>query len=40
MGATLEQLNIHTTNEDWQVEFMDRTRPEQSKKPLYKILVI
>jgi len=40
MGVTLEQLNIHTTNENWEVEFMDRTRPEQSKKPLYKILVI
>lgn len=40
MGCTLEQLNIHTTNDQWQVEFMDRTRPEQSTKPLFKILVI
>ena len=40
MGATLEQLKIHTTNEDWQVEFMDRTQAAQARKPLYKILVI
>ena len=40
MGAALEQLKIHTTNEDWQVEFMDRTQAAQARKPLYKILVI
>ena len=40
MGATLEQLNIHTTNESWEVEYLDRTKPEQAAKPLFKILVI
>ena len=41
MGMTLQQLNIHTTNADWEVEFMDRTKePRHSKKPLFKILAI
>ena len=41
MGITLQELNIHTTNEKWEVEFMDRTKePRHSKRPLFKILVI
>ena len=40
MGATLEQLKINTTNEDWQVEFTDRKQLVQARKPLYKILII
>ena len=40
MGVTLEQLQIHTTNADWEIEYIDRTVEEHSKLPLYKILVI
>jgi hypothetical protein len=31
---------VSTTNENWEVEFMDRTKEEEAKKPLHKILVI
>ena len=34
MGLTLEQLDIDTTNEDWQVDFIDRTLAENKLKPL------
>lgn len=41
MGVTLQELNIHTTNAEWQVEFMDRTKEARhAKQPMYKILVI
>lgn len=40
MGVTLEQLKIHTTNENWEIEFLDRTKKEQARLPLHKILVI
>jgi hypothetical protein len=34
MGLTLEQLDIDTTNEDWEAEFIDRTLAENKLKPL------
>lgn len=33
-GLTLERLDIQTTNEDWQVEFIDRTIEENKALPL------
>ena len=36
LGATLEKLEIHTTNEDFEIMYMDR----KAQKPLYKILKI
>lgn len=38
MGLTLEQLDIDTTNEDWEAEFIDRTLAENKLKPLQKII--
>lgn len=38
LGLTLEKLDIETTNEFWQSEFIDRTRQDNKYKPLQKII--
>ena len=37
-GLTMEKLEIETTNENWQSQFIDRTYQENKYKPLQKII--
>ena len=39
-GFTLDELFIHTTNEFWKKDFIDRTREKNKDLPLYKIMKI
>ena len=34
LGLTMEKLDIETTNEKWESEFIDRTLPENKYKPM------
>ena len=38
IGITLEKLEIQTTNEHWESEFIDRTLSKNKDKPLQKLL--
>lgn len=38
LGLTMEKLDIETTNEFWESEFIDRTRQDNKNKPLQKII--
>ncbi len=38
LGLTMEKLEIETTNEQWEPEFIDRTHQENKKKPLLKMI--
>lgn len=38
LGMKLEQLNIVTTNDKWQIEFVDRTNENKKDKPMHKLL--
>ena len=38
LGLTMEKLDIETTNEFWESEFIDRTRQDNQNKPLQKII--
>ena len=38
LGLTMEKLDIETTNEFWQSEFIDRTNKANKFKPLQKII--
>ena len=38
LGLTMEKLDIETTNEKWEPEFIDRTHQENKKKPLLKMI--
>ena len=40
MGITLNQIEFHTTNDQWQKQYIDRTRPENKGKPMFKLLNI
>jgi len=38
LGATLESLDLNTTDKDWKKQFIDRTAPDNSEAPLFKLL--
>jgi vacuolar protein sorting-associated protein 13A/C len=38
LGIKLDQLNIVTTDENWEVRFIDRTQEDNKGKPMLKLL--
>lgn len=38
LGLTMEKLDIETTNENWENQFIDRTISENKSKPMQKII--
>ena len=40
LGFTLQELSAQTTNDKWQVEYFDRSKPENKSKPVQKFLSI
>ena len=40
MGFTLQELQLSTTDTEWNPTFLDRTTADQSKQPLFKLLKI
>ena len=38
LGITMEKLDIETTNENWESQFIDRTINENNFKPMMKII--
>ncbi|CDW90143.1 vacuolar protein sorting-associated protein vps13 [Stylonychia lemnae] len=40
MGLTLKEINVHTTNSEWDKEYFDRTREQNLEKPVFKVLNI
>ena len=40
MGVTLQEIDLHTTNSEWERIYVDRTKERNKDQPMYKLLKV